>query len=471
MAEVEQPNATAGSGGGPGDRRQRFALMLGPVGLLPLGLLVGLAVTQGFDVAAFGVLAPEIRHTFHLGNTGIDTVTALTSAVPVMCSVFLGYFGDRGSRVRLTVVGASVWGVAAILTGLAPVLAILVAARLFGGVGLLATQTIYPSLLADFYPPEGLAQIFTVYLIGSTALGLIGSPLAGGLGSVVGWRPTFVVLAIPTFVCAASVARLLKEPARRSALAGDGASGSVDGEGHGEGVGPEAASLEAAIVPGVSSGGHFDGTIRDGFRAVRSIRTLRRGWGAAFLFGAGTIPLATLVSNFFHDVYHIGAAERGDLAAVLGLFGLSGIVTGGLVARRLIAQGRLERFPIFSGLAVIEFGVFTLVMARVHSLDASLAAASLLAIGAVGFLPAYITFVALIAPPKLRSQAYAWSLFFYALGAICLSSVIGAVADAHGQRTAMSLLALLVMVGGLIGLSASWLVKGDLERLAAEGDR
>jgi MFS family permease len=431
-------------------------VILGPVGLLPLALLVGLAVTQGFDVAAFGVLSPEIRHTFHLGNTGIDTVQGLTAAVPVMFSIFLGYFGDKGSRLRLTVGGATLWGVAAIFTGLAPVLAVLIAARLFGGVGLLATQTIYPSLLSDFYPPEGLAQIFTVYLIGSNALGLIGSPLAGWLGSVAGWRPAFILLAIPTFVCAAAVARFMTEPARRSVLAAHDA-----GEGGGDGGGGGAVSL----VPGLPTGAHFDGSIADGFRAVRAIRTLRRTWFAAFLFGAGTIPLATLVSNFFHDVYHIGATERGLLAAVIGMFGLVGIICGGLVARRLVAHERLEWFPLVSALAVIEFGIGVLVMARIHNLDGSFAAASLLALGAVGYLPAYITFVALLAPARLRSQAYSWSLFFYALGAICLTPVIGAVADAKGQRVAMSMLALLLVLGGLIGGSASRLVKGDLARL------
>jgi len=453
MAEV-QHGSTAAS---PGDRR-RLGLLLGPAGLLPLALLVVLAVTQGFDVAAFGVLAPEIRHTFHLDNAGIDAVTALTAAGPVMCAVFLGYFGDRGNRVRLTVLGAVLWGVAAIFTGLAPVLAVLIVARLVGGVGLLASQTIYPSLLSDFHPPEGLAQVFTVFLIGSTGLGLVGSPLAGWLGSTVGWRPTFVVLAVPTFVCAALVARLLTEPPRRTVL------------GAGGGGGAAAASTtpaELPMVPGLPGTAHFEGTIRDGFRAVRNIRTLRRTWVAAFVFGAGTIPLATLVSDFFHDVYHVQSTQRGEIGALLGLFGLCGIILGGFVAQRLVAKERPERFPVFSGLSVMEFGLFALVMAHVHNEGGSIAATCVMAIGAVGFLPTYITFVALIAPASLRSQAYAWSLFFYALGAICLSGVIGTVADADGQRAAMSLLGLLVIVGGLIGISASRLVRGDLDRLAA----
>jgi MFS family permease len=442
MADVQHGDE-ATSDSNPHSRR---SLVLGPAGLLPLVLLVGLAVTQGFDVAAFGVLAPEIRHTFHLDNAGIDAVTSLTAAIPVMCAVFLGYFGDRGNRLKLTAGGAILWGIAAIFTGLAPVLAVLIVARLVGGIGLAASQTIYPSLLSDFYPPEGLAQIFTVFLIGSAGLGLVGSPLAGWLGSLFGWRPTFVVLAIPTFICAAVLIRTLTEPPRRPVIPSENA---------------------VAAVPGMAAPVRFEGTIRDGFKGVRSIRTLRRSWIAAFLFGGGTIPLATLVSDFFHDVYHVGATSRGGIGALLGLFGLSGIVLGGVVAQRILASGRPERFPLFSGLCITEFGVFAFVMANVHSLAGSIAAACVLAVGAIGFLPTYAIFVSIISPPHLRSQAYAWSLFFYALGAICLSGIIGAIADAHGQRTAMSILSVLVVIGGIVGISARRFVTGDLERLAA----
>jgi MFS family permease len=425
----------------------RFGLVLGSAGFLPIVLLMALGVTQGFDGAAFGVLAPEIKRTFHLDNAGIDAVTSLTAAVPVMCSIFLGYFGDKGRRIQLTTAGAVLWGIAAIFTGLAPVLAVLIAARLVGGVGLLATQTIYPSLLSDYYPPEGLARIFTVFLIGSTGVGLVGGPLAGWLGSIVGWRPTFVVLAIPTFVCAAAVWLRLKEPPRRSL---------------------QANRVGLPPVPGLATAEAFTGSIVEGFRAVRSIRTLRRVWVAAFLFGAGTIPLTTLVSVYFHDVYHVGSTERGGIGALLGLGGLVGIAIGGVVAQRITASNKLSLIPLVSGCFVVEFGILAIVIANLHSLAGSIVVACILAIGAVGYLPSYVTLVALIAPASLRSQAYAWSLFFYALGAICISGFIGVIADARGQRTALASLGVLVIVGALIAMSASRFVDGDLARIGNE---
>jgi MFS family permease len=69
-----------------------------------------------------------------------------------------------------------------------------------GGVGLLTGETIYLSLLADFYPPEGLGVIFGSYRFWGQGLGIAAGPLAGVLAAVFGWRSAFVVLALPTFV-------------------------------------------------------------------------------------------------------------------------------------------------------------------------------------------------------------------------------------------------------------------------------
>jgi ABC-type branched-subunit amino acid transport system ATPase component/predicted MFS family arabinose efflux permease len=402
---------------------------MGPVGLVPVLLLVGLGASQGFDTVAFGVLSPEIRRTFHLSNATIDAIASLTGAVPILCSVLLGYAGDRTDRVRLSRYAAVLFAAMAILTGLAPVVVVLIVARTIGGVGLLSTQTLYPSLVSDWYPPEALGLVFTILLLGTTGIGLLGSPLAGGMGGALGWRPAFVLLALPTLVFVALTGRL-REPARGASLG----------------------QVRAEPL----------GSLAEGFRRIRAIRTLQRTWLAAFLFGAGTIPFATLLSNFYNDVYHVGPFARGAIGAAYGAGGLIGIVIGGGLARRVVTGGHPERLAVINGLAVVEFGVFAFVMAVMPLLGLSIAAAVLLALGATGFLPAYTTVVAMVAPARMRSQAYAWSLLFYSLGALVGGVIIGGVADAHGQRSAMVLLSLLVAAGGLVGVSARRFVGRDI---------
>ena len=292
----------------------RLRPVLGTAGLLPLALLVGLAVTQGFDGAAFGVLAPEIRHTFHLDNAGIDAVTSLTAALPVMGAIFLGYFGDKGNRLHLTAAGAVLWGVAAIFTGLAPVLAVLITARLVGGVGLLASRTIYPSLLSDYYPPEGLAQIFTIFFIASTGLGLVGQPAGRLVGLGGRLAPDLRVLAVPTFVCAGL---LVLPPASPRA-------------------GRSRPTARSRTSPGrLAVAGQFEGSIREGFRDVGGIRTLRRTWVGRISLRRRHRPPGHIGVRLLPRRVPRGFAGAATSPRSSGLFGLAGIVAGGAIARLL----------------------------------------------------------------------------------------------------------------------------------------
>jgi MFS family permease len=400
---------------------------------LPLAILVGLAGVQSFDFNAFGILAPDIRNTFHLSVPDIDNIATLTSAVPVIFSVHLGYYGDRHNRIRISAVAGVVWGLTAIVTGLAPVVAVLVVARLAGGVGQLTTETVYPSLLADYYPSSDLGKTFTRYRWISQGLGLVGGPLAGFFAAYFGWRAAFVVLAIPTFIFVFFL-YAITEPVRGASM-------------------------------GYSLGEEPITSVRAGFRRVRSIRALRRTWIAAFLFGAGTIPLQTLLNNFFADVYHIGNKGRGWISLLYGLGGLAGILLGGRISNKMLNAGKIKALPVVCGALIVECGAGIIFMAAVRVDAFSILATAALTVGALGFLPAYTTMVAFVTAPRLRAQAYGWSLLWYALGAITLQvALIGPIIDAFGQRWALVVLGVLVMAGGLIGVSTRAFVDADMAK-------
>ncbi len=404
--------------------------------MVALLVLAGLAAAQNFDNAAFGVLAPEIRHTFHLDNAGIDAVAGLTGALPLLGSVFIGNLGDRGDRIRISRYSALLWGVTAVLTGLAPVLAVLIVARLLGGIGLLASGTIYPSLLSDYYPVKKRAQVLTVFLLASTGLGLVASPLAGALGSVFGWRSTFVLLALPTFVLA-FLLRLLREPKR---LTSDGTS---------------------AEEPQMASG-PVAGTMRESFRIIRASKTMRRVWLGAFILGGAAAPMSTLISTFIKDVYHVGSFGRGAIVSVVGGGGVAGLVGAGALSQRRLVAGRARSLPIIAGLSAVVFSIFILIFAAVPTLWMAVTAIGLAGIGLGGFFPPYTTIVSMVTPAHLRSQAYAWSTVFFALGAIAVSIFVGTLADAAGQRTALGALSGVLALGAVVLISARRFVDADL---------
>ena len=400
-------------------------------GLMPLIILIGFSAVIGFDQQAFGVLAPDIRKTFHISTGTTDTIATLTAAVPILFSVPVGFLGDKRNRLGLTAICGVLWGVTAILTGLAPVIALLILARSVGGIGFLATETVSPSLLADYYAPEGLGTIFGGYRFLGQGFGLAAGPVAGVIAAIFNWRVAFVVLAVPTFVFVALL-RLLREPQRGLSL-------------------------------GFSLAGPTKMSLGEGYRRVRAIRTARRTWFAAFLFGAGTLPFTTLLSTFFKDVYHYGDTRRGELALLFGLTGLVGVFVGGVVAQRLVGSLRFRLMPVANALFIAEFAVGIVLMAATHNALLSIVGAGLAGVGGVGFLPIYTTLVAIIVPPFLRAQAYGWTLLFYGLGAILLQAiVIGPLINAHGQQVALMTLAGLVIAGGAIGATTKKFIDFDI---------
>src|SRR5437660_1173081 len=81
---------------------------------------------------------------------------------------------------------------------------------------------------------------------------------------ITGWRATFVILAIPTFVFVALSFRL-EEPVR-------------------------------GATAGARSEDDDDVSIAEAFRRLRAIRSLKRTWSAAFLFGAGVLPFLSYLN-------------------------------------------------------------------------------------------------------------------------------------------------------------------------------
>jgi MFS family permease len=402
---------------------------VGEVSLMPLYLLLGLSAVERFDAIAFGVLSPELQKTFHLNDAKLASISGLTAAVPILFSVPLGALADRVNRVRLSMFAALIWGGTAVITGLAPVLAIFILARLLGGVGLLINEPVHPSLLSDYYPPQSLTRVNSWHRQAGT-IGLIGGPLAGVLGSAIGWRATFVILAIPTFILASMLTRLT-EPKR-------------------------------GATTGFFATDEKAPSIREAFKRIRAIKSLRRTWVSAVFFGSGTLPFATFLNLYLKHVFDLSPFARGMATAVFGGAGAIGLAMSTKVVNKFMATKGLRALPLVSGGMVFTLGVGILLMAGAPNFPIFIVFSIIGGIGATGFLPPYLTLVAFGTPAALRSQTFSWSLLFYALGALVFSPIVGSIADQHGERVAFVLLSVLVMIGGLIAMTVQKTVEADV---------
>jgi MFS family permease len=418
----------------PGFFRSLLSLrtVAGASGLAPALILLCLAGVERFDANAFGVLGPEIRAQFHLSSAGYISIATLTSVLPLLVTAHVGYLNDRWNRVHLAAVSAIVWGATSILTGLAPATAVLILARLAGGIGYTVNTPTHPSLLSDWYAPRVLPIVFGWYLVAYSAINLLAGPLAGGITAVSNWRVAFVVLALPTLVFTLLLLRL-REPAR------------------GESLGLALRREDAT------------GVIRS-FRILAAMRSMRRTWACALFFGAGLVVLASLLSLYFQDVWGYGPGARGAISALFGLGGLAGVVLGGQLGRRVVASGRMHRLPVISGLMfLVGLAGGTFLLAAATSGAVAVVAVLIASIAYGGWAPAYYTQMALLTSPALRGQAYAWSTIWFSLGGILASPVIGRVGDVYGQRAAVVTLALLVVVAGVLALRISPVLQRDVE--------
>ena len=177
--------ATRGSESDAAARRaRRFTL---------IAMSLGFAVVQ-LDVSVVNVAIKSIGSG--LGG-GVSALQWVVNAYTISFAAFIltaGALGDRVGAKRVFVAGFLLFMVASAACGLAPDLAVLVAARAVQGLGAAVLVPSSLTLLNHAYPdPVGRARAVGLWLAGAS-FALSGGPLVGGvLIAAVGWRAIFFI--------------------------------------------------------------------------------------------------------------------------------------------------------------------------------------------------------------------------------------------------------------------------------------
>src|SRR5437899_11984022 len=103
------------------DPKQAYAdllRLLGPVGIYPLVILLGVSIVERFDQAAFGLLGPEVRDAFHLSNAGFLAIPTTARLLPLFLSAHVGYITDPTHRSRFAAAGAVIRVAMSLVPGL-----------------------------------------------------------------------------------------------------------------------------------------------------------------------------------------------------------------------------------------------------------------------------------------------------------------------------------------------------------------
>ncbi|MDQ1403828.1 MAG: hypothetical protein QOG03_2144, partial [Actinomycetota bacterium] len=416
--------------------RRGLALASG-ASLLPLVILFGLNFVDEFDRIAFAALLPEIRTAFHLSDSGILAVGAITGVFTLLAALPLGFLADRVNRVRLSIIAAILWGVCSVFTGIVPGLFLLYLVRLGSGLGRIINEVVHPSLLGDYYKREDHPKVFGLHR-SANFLSAVAGPVAGYIGGAINWQAAFILLAIPTGIFLALAILRLREPLR------------------GESIDAELAAAEAGQEPV---------PFTEARRQLFAVPTLRRLWLGAYLLGIGALQIGNILSLFFEKVYKYDSQGRGWVQFVFGAGSVVGLIIGTRMATKVSDQGRLNRLAVITGLSFVQFAVGLVLMAASPWSGLSLFFAFFLSVGIGSYQPAYYSLVGLVAPPRIRSQSYAWAILLYGCGGLSFLLLAG-IGENGSYRTLTIVLSVIVALAGCIGASAQRFVKRDCDQAA-----
>ncbi len=400
------------------------------------------------DVTIVNVALPKIGSALHASLSGLQWVVdgyALALAALMLAG---GAIGDLRGHKRIVLSGLIVFGAGSLGCGLAPTVAVLVAARVVQGIG---AAMLLPGTLAIISHafPERHQQARAIGLwAGVGSLALPAGPLLGGLLIAgIGWRAIFLInvpIVLGAFLAARSVVRESTDPqARRLDTVGvllgilallAVTFAFIQGGRSGAGSAPViVAGLAAVVLAGLFVWAER----RRADDAMLPLALLRRPAFTVANAIAGTMNLCTLGVLFLLTLFLQSVQQHSPLTAglmLVPLFAPLAIIAplAGRVTSRVEA-----RLPIGVGLLTAAIGLALLTLAGESSTYAVLLPAFILWGTGLGVLTPAVVAAAIAAVPSDRAGLASGinNTARQAGGAIGIAiagAIAGAPEDQHG---------------------------------------
>lgn len=306
---------------------------------LVLGTLIIVAAVANLPLAMANVALPSIGAYFDASQTQLNLV-AVAYSLGLACSVlWLGAVGDRYGRKLMAILGVTLAIPAALISGFAPSITVLIVGRLFGG---FAAGMAYPttlSLIAALWGPgPGRTRSIALWAAIGGAISVSGPLLSGLILEVADWPWVFLIV-LPVAVVALLMA-LKFIPAHIN-----------EGKEPVDNVG---GILSAVLI------GTF--VLALNFLPVASARTQALGLLAVALVATALFILRQRrAANPLYDL-KVAARPTFWVAAVGGII-VFGALMGAMFIGQQFMQNVLGYSTLNSGLAVLPAGIFMILAA------------------------------------------------------------------------------------------------------------
>ncbi|WP_084958925.1 MFS transporter [Thermoactinospora rubra] len=429
---------------------------LAPFGWAPLVVLFVVGLVDRIEASLISGVLPLIQEEFAIGDTAAGAIPSAAALAAALVALPAGWLADRYSRTGVIAVVVFCWGLATLGSGLAATFSIFFLMRVLLAAAENIDNPASGSLLADYYPPVNRAKAYGIVRI-TTYLGGIGTALAGVLGQALGWRMTFMVMAIPG-VLTALLVWWLKEPPR-------GFLDQVIARGGGEPVPVPAATarrtgekLSDRVTARLRFAGQFGELMR-----VPTVTLVSVGLG---LLTLGLAGIHYWLPSLIFREFKVPLAQASSTA---GLLSVAGVVTGTLIGAWLAKRvhGVLKGGQLLVGGVGITAGSLVQGAAFLMGSYGPFLALCVLAwtLSSVA-IPTMTASIADVARADSRGLAFAIVQLFITAGAAFGPLVVGFSSDQAGSLlTAMYILIAPMVTGGLLCLLARGFFGRDAQRV------
>ncbi len=419
--------------------KQWMTDLCGGEAAFPLIILFGLNAVDELDRTAFGVLLPEIRESFDINISTALSIVALSSVAALALQVPIAQYADKSKRIPLVVIGALAWAGFSGMTGLATGLILLTIARSGSSLGKAVIDPTHNSLIADYYPIESRARVYSFHRAANAVGAFVGPLAAGMLAYYFDWRVPFLVFVIPSVIFAMFALRM-KEPIRGR------------WERHATGASQDIIDTEEESP-----------SFAESWRTAHKVRSLQRIWWSLPFLATSLIGFVTLASLLYDQKFGLDERARGVAAAVSEPFALVGLVIGARIAtRRFVGNvAGLIRFvasvALLTSVASAGFAFAPNVYIAV-ALNCVISA-SLAIIG-----PGVLAALSLAIPPRARATGFAIGSLWVIPGLFVLP-VIGWIADNWSIEIGMLVMIPMFIIGSLLLRSVADVIDGDIAQV------
>lgn len=423
------------------------SVMAAPRGAILLLMLV--YMVNMLDRQIFTILAEPVKNDLNLADWQIGAISGLAFALLYTAAgIPLSRIADRGDRVRMIAVAATVWSGFTMVCGLTRNFGEMLLARIGVGIGEAGCTPAAHSLISDIVPREKRASALAFYQLGTPLGALVGLVMGGVVLSLLSWRWAFFIAGAPGILLAVLVLFVLPEP-RRAGL------------------------RQATAVVGVTWS-----------EAIRALMTKKAFWcicagsgfGAFTYFGQSAF-LGSLYMRVHGAALADAAAQAGVaptvmlgllLGGMVGVVGGIGTLIGGWLADRAVQRGLRGYLTIIAVSIMISAPLYASApLAGDMTLSLALLGGAIF-VHSMTYGPVFAA-IQTLAEPRMRGMAVALQILSVngiglALGPLFVGLISDMVGDVAGAAS------LQIAMGGAAFASATAAALFFLARRWVDGD-